>query len=184
MKETANLPETQTETAAQPTAPAQSLFSRILAPTDYSNRSETAVNYAIELGRQMHAQLTLLHVLPERSAYDYAMRGFPHGEWEQAKEEAQKKLAEEVTRAKLTFTEVGSLFRTGVDLRDEILSAAKEISADLLVLSTHGYTGWKHLLFGSDAEKIIEHAPCPVLVVGLEVAKPAAACFTGATIEN
>src|SRR5271165_5777649 len=151
MKETANPPEPQRETAAQSAAPAQSLFSRILAPTDYSNSSETAVNYAIELGRQMHAQLTLLHVLPERSAYDYAMRGFPHGEWEQAKEEAQKKLAEEVTRAKLTFTEVGSLFRTGVDFRDQILSAAKEVSSDLLVLSTHGYIGWKHLLFGSDA---------------------------------
>ena len=172
MKETANLPETQTETAAQSTAPAQSLFSRILAPTDFSNKSEIAVDYAIELGRQMHAQLTLLHVLPERSAFDCAMRGFPHGEWEQAKEEAQKKLAEEVTRAKLTFTEVDSLFRTGLDLRDEILSAIKEISADLLVLSTHGYTGWKHLLFGSDAEKILEHAPCPILVLGLEVAKP------------
>ena len=172
MKETANLPETQTETAAQSTAPAQSLFSRILVPTDFSNKSEIAVDYAIELGRQMHAQLTLLHVLPERSAFDCAMRGFPHGEWKQAKEEAQKKLAEEVTRAKLTFTEVDSLFRTGLDLRDEILSAIKEISADLLVLSTHGYTGWKHLLFGSDAEKILEHAPCPVLVVGLEVAKP------------
>jgi universal stress protein A len=172
MKETANLPETQTETAAQSTAPAQSLFSRILAPTDFSNKSEIAVNYAIELGRQMHAQLTLLHVLRERSAFDYVMRGFRLGEWEQAKEEAQKKLAEEVTRAKLTFTEVDSRLRTGLDLRDEILSAIKEISADLLVLSTHGYTGWKHLLFGSDAEKILEHAPCPVLVVGLEVAKP------------
>jgi universal stress protein A len=100
------------------------------------------------------------------------MRGFPHGEWDQAKEEAEKKLVGEVTRAKLTFPEVDSLFRTGLDLRDEILSAAKEVSADLLVLSTHGYTGWKHLLFGSDAEKILEHAPCPILVVGLKVAKP------------
>ncbi len=40
-----------------------------------------------------------------------------------------------------------------------------QISADLLVLSTHGYTGWKHLLFGSDAENILQHAPCPILVV-------------------
>ena len=150
----------------------QSLFSRILAPTDFSHQSEIAVDYAIELARPMHAQITLLHVLPDRSAYDYVMRGFPHGEWDEAKEEAQKKLAEEVTRAKLTFPEVDSMFRTGVDLRDEILSAANEVSADLLVLSTHGYTGWKHLLLGSDAEKILEHALCPILVVGLKVAKP------------
>jgi nucleotide-binding universal stress UspA family protein len=114
MKETANLPETRTQTAAQSTAPAQSLFNRILALTDFSNKSEIAVDYAIELGRQMHAQLTLVHVLPERSAFDYAMRGFSHGEWKQAKNEAQKKLAEEVTRAKFALTEVDSLFRTGL----------------------------------------------------------------------
>jgi nucleotide-binding universal stress UspA family protein len=172
MKETANLPKTQTETSAQPTAPAQFLFSRILAPTDFSHKSEIAVDYAVELARPMHAQLTLLHVFPERSAFDSAMREFPHGEWDQAKEEAQRKLAEEITRAKLTFREIDSLFRTGLDFRDEILSAAKEVSADLLVLSTHGYIGWKQLLFGSDAEKILERASCPILVVGLKVAKP------------
>jgi hypothetical protein len=67
MKENADLPQTQTETAAQPTAPAQSLFRRILAPTDFSHESEIAVDYAVEIARPMHAQLTLLHVLLERS---------------------------------------------------------------------------------------------------------------------
>jgi nucleotide-binding universal stress UspA family protein len=42
---------------------------------------------------------------------------------------------------------------------------ATDLPADFLVISTHGYTGWKHFLFGRDAEKIVEHAPCPVLVV-------------------
>jgi len=42
---------------------------------------------------------------------------------------------------------------------------AREIAADLLVVSTHGYTGWKHFLFGSDAAKIAKDAPCPILVV-------------------
>jgi nucleotide-binding universal stress UspA family protein len=46
-----------------------------------------------------------------------------------------------------------------------IVRAVTDLSADLVVISTHGYTGWKHLLFGSDAEKIVEHAPCPILVV-------------------
>jgi nucleotide-binding universal stress UspA family protein len=49
--------------------------------------------------------------------------------------------------------------------RDEIVRAATDLSADLLVLSTHGYKGWRHVLFGNDAEKILEHAPCPVLVI-------------------
>jgi nucleotide-binding universal stress UspA family protein len=155
----------QTETAPQCTAPAIPLFSRILAPTDFSLRSEAALDYAVKLARRMHGQLTILHVLPEPSGFDYTMNGFALGEWEQVKEEAKNNLAAAVARAKRTFLEVDAKFRFGPDLRQEILRTAKEISADLLVLSTHGYTGWKHLLFGSDAEKIIEQAPCPILVV-------------------
>ncbi len=162
MKETVDLPDSQIETA---TAQEQPVFSRILVPTDFSRRSEAAVDYAIELARRMHAQLTLLHVIPEPSALDYTMGGFPHAELDQVKEEAEKNLAEAVIHAKRTFLEVDSKLRSGLDLRDEILSAAKEISADLLVLSTHGYTGWKHLLFGSDAEKILKQASCPILVI-------------------
>jgi universal stress protein A len=70
-----------------------------------------------------------------------------------------------LAHAKLTFLEVNAMLRTGLDLHDEIVRAAKNISADLLVLSTHGYTGWKHLFFGSDAEKILQHAPCAILIV-------------------
>lgn len=157
--------DTKTETAARPIALGQPVFSHILAPTDFSHRSEVAVSYAVQLARRMHAQLTLLHVLPGPSALDYTMGGVPHGEWDQAKEEAAKLLAEAVSHAKRTLLEVDAKLRFGHDLRHEILNTAKEISADLLLLSTHGYTGWKHLLFGSDAEKILEHAPCPILVV-------------------
>jgi universal stress protein A len=165
MKVTVDLPENQRESAVQCTAHAEPVFRRILAPTDFSHRSEAALDYAVKLAHRMHGQLTLLHVLPEPSAFDYTMNGYAHGEWDQAKEEAEKNLAEAVTHAKRTFLEVDSKFRSGPDLCHEILSTAKEISADLLVLSTHGYIGWRHLLFGSDAEKILEHAPCPILVV-------------------
>jgi universal stress protein A len=161
----ASLPKDQTETAAQPATHAQGVFRRILAPTDFSHRSEAALDYAVRLARLMHGQLTLLHVLPDPSAFDYTMNGPAQEEWDQAREKAEKNLADAVAHAKRSFLEVDSKFRSGPDLRNEILKTAREISADLLVLSTHGYTGWKHLLFGSDAENILEHAPCPVLVV-------------------
>jgi nucleotide-binding universal stress UspA family protein len=161
MKETADFTDSQKETAAH----LEPLFRRILVPTDFSHRSEIAVGYAVELARKMHGQLTLLHVVPEPSAFDYDISGFPREAWDQAKEEAEEKLAEVLAHAKLTLLEVDAHLRTGLDLHDEILSAAKQISADLLVLSTHGYTGWKHLLFGSDAEKILQDASCPILVV-------------------
>jgi universal stress protein A len=164
MKETAKLPVTQIETAERVTAP-QPVFARILALTDFSQRSQAAVEYAVELARPMHARLTLLHVLPEPSAFDYTMGGFSRGEWAEEKEQAGKKLAEETTRTKANYGEVDSLFRTGLDLHDEIISVAEEIAADLLIVSTHGYTGWKHFLFGSHAAKIVKDAPCPILVV-------------------
>jgi nucleotide-binding universal stress UspA family protein len=71
----------------------------------------------------------------------------------------------QLARAKLQHQEVDSVQRTALHPRDEIIGVARALSADLLVISTHGYTGWKHFLFGSDAEKILEHACCPTLVV-------------------
>ena len=85
---------------------------------------------------------TLLHVLPEPSALDYTLGGFPETEQDRAKEEASSLLDEAVAHAKRIFLEIDSGLRTGLDLRHEILNTAKEISADLLVLTTH------HLLVG------------------------------------
>jgi nucleotide-binding universal stress UspA family protein len=154
MKQTANSTVAKTETAEtviaqQPACP------HILALTDFSHRSQAAVEYAVQLAKSMHARLTLLHVWPPPSAFDYTMGGL----------EAAKKLAEETTCIKANYGEVASTFRTGLNLHDEIISVAKEIIADLLVVSTHGDTGWKHFLFGSEAAKIVRDAPCPVLVV-------------------
>ena len=144
---------------------AQPIFRHILVPTDFSDRSEAALSYALQLAKQAHGQLTLLHVLPEPSALDYTLGGFPETEQVRAKEEASSLLNEAVAQAKRTFLEIDSKLRTGIDLRNEILNTAKEISADLLVLTTHKFAGWKNLLFGSDAEKILEHAQCPILIL-------------------
>ena len=57
-----------------------------------------------------------------------------------------------------------STLRTGVATH-EIVEAAKELDVDLIVIATHGYTGWKHFAIGSTAERVARAAPCPVLVV-------------------
>ena len=48
---------------------------------------------------------------------------------------------------------------------EEICAAARELKADLIVLATHGYTGYKRVFLGSTAERVVQHSPCPVLVV-------------------
>ena len=75
-------------------------------PTDFSQRSRLAIDYAVELARRMNGQLTLLHVIPEPSALDYNMGGFPPEELAQAEEEAKQKLAAELAHAKVSLLEV------------------------------------------------------------------------------
>lgn len=60
--------------------------------------------------------------------------------------------------------DVDSVQTTALHPSDEIIEIATRLAADMLVLSTHGYKGWKHMLLGSHAEKILKEAPCPVLV--------------------
>ena len=59
---------------------------------------------------------------------------------------------------------VKSTIRTGVATH-EVVEAAKELDVDLVVIATHGLTGWKHFAIGSTAERVARAAPCPVLVV-------------------
>jgi len=61
-------------------------------------------------------------------------------------------------------SQVRSEVRTGL-AAFEIVEAAKELDVDLIVIATHGYTGWKHFCIGSTAERVVRAAPCPVLVV-------------------
>jgi len=82
--------------------------------------------------------------------------------WE---EKAEKTLAEVLARATLQYPEIDALQVTAIHPRDQIVQAVTDLSADLMVISMHGYTGWKHFLFGSDAEKMVQQVRCPVLIV-------------------
>jgi nucleotide-binding universal stress UspA family protein len=77
-------------------------------------------------------------------------------------EHAAKRLAE--WRRTLTGLTVKANVRSGTPYY-EIVRAAEETNTDLIVLSTHGRTGLAHVFIGSNAERVVRHAPCPVLVV-------------------
>jgi len=143
----------------------KSQFGHFVAPTDFSPNSEKSVDYAVQLARRLGAKLTLLHVVPEPTALDYSMEGISRQEIEGWEAEAETKLTQELARVQAEYADVETMRVTALHPRDQILRAANDLSADLLVISTHGYRGWKHFLFGSDAEKIVEQAPCPVVVV-------------------
>jgi nucleotide-binding universal stress UspA family protein len=140
-------------------------FGEIVVPTDFSSRSDRAINYAVEIARRLRSHLTLLHIVPAPYAIDYTLGGIPNGEWEEVRHRADQKLEAVLQKCRIKYEAVDTLVRVGSDLHEEIVGAAREVCADLVVLSTHGYKGWKFLLFGSDADELLLKIPCPVMVV-------------------
>ena len=140
-------------------------FDNILVATDFSPNSQRAVKYAVQLAKRLSARLTILHVVPEPSALNYPMEGIPPEQVAVWQQEAAKRLDQQVVEAKREYAKVDCVQQTALSPRDEIVKVATELPADLLVLSTHGLTGWKHFLLGSYAGKILEHAPCPTVIV-------------------
>ena len=138
-------------------------FERILVPTDFSEASDRALEYAKAIAWQSNSELLLAHVSPpvnmitppEAAWID--QEGIEAAESERL-EESGAALRSEGYRAK-------AISLTG-PLYDEILGAAKQNGADLIVLGTHGRRGYNRLLLGSDAEAVLRQAHCPVLAVG------------------
>ena len=139
---------------------------RILAPVDFSPLSKKAMQYAARLAQQFGAEVHLLHVVePEiPPAFDGFMIAPPvvsNG----SSAGHVKRLGNLANSIRETgVPRVNSTVRCGLAAH-EIVEAAKELDVDLIVIATHGYTGWKHFCIGSTAERVVRAAPCPVLVV-------------------
>jgi universal stress protein A len=139
---------------------------QILVPTDFSECSQKAVEYALAFARQFGASLTLLHVLepvPYPAGSDY-MLGEVQNLHAKIEDEAHVRLMDLVRTGIEPDISAAPMIRIGIAWQ-EITEVARERDIDLIIIGTHGYTGLKHLVLGSTAEKVVRHAPCPVLTV-------------------
>jgi nucleotide-binding universal stress UspA family protein len=136
-------------------------FRHILAPTDFSEASRRGVETATSLALDLGTSLTLAHVYELPSAASYLFEGLA-GE---AEAEVGRLLEAELARVRGRVPGVEGIVRRGDPWRG-ILDAAKERSADLVVMSTHGLHGLQRLLLGSVTEKIVRLSPIPVLTTG------------------
>jgi universal stress protein A len=143
----------------------------ILVPTDFSEASPPALHAAIRLAQTFHASIGVLHVnidpnlvLPPPGDLITA----PIDVTDILADDAERldRVAEEVRRAGVPCTAATEVGRT----HTEIVNHARGIGAQLIVMGTHGRQGIGHALLGSVAEKVVQHAPCPVLVVPLPAA--------------
>ena len=143
--------------------PAHFKLKRVLVPVDFSEPSRKALDYALSLARPFDAEVRLLHVVealvlpPDVEVLD--LEAFART----LNDEAAKCLSKWRKEA-ASGSPVEEELRAGTPYR-EIVAAADERNMDLIIMGTHGRTGLAGVLMGSTAERVMHHAPCPVLVV-------------------
>jgi nucleotide-binding universal stress UspA family protein len=140
---------------------------RILVPCDFSKYAEKALTWALELAERWRSRVLLLHVIP-RPSYPPMLMGsyFDVAQFEASLQaEAEARAKEIVARAGNKAVQIETQVIIGEPFSD-ICRTAEDEKVDLIVMGSHGRTGLRHVLLGSVAERVVRHAPCPVLVVG------------------
>lgn len=141
---------------------------KILFAADFSEGSSSSLPYAVDFAKRYDAKLYLVHVV-----FDIAKTSgsyVPHVSLDElykdmennAKAELEKCFIEEMKACKA----VEHVVLRGTPY-EEISRFAEENKIDLIVIGTHGRKGLDRMLFGSTAEQVVRHAPCPVLTVRL-----------------
>jgi universal stress protein A len=147
---------------------------KIILATDFSNMSRNASQHALFLAKTHKAELKALHVFDTSTwnipPHYYLAPAGPGGftGFVEGFEEARQRGKDSLNKLAKSFDlKVETIFTEG-DPGHEIVRVAEEINADLIVLGTHGYSGWKRFTIGSVAELVVRHAPCAVLTIRSE----------------
>ncbi len=138
---------------------------KILVPLDFSDHSTKALKYAIKFAQQFGAHIDLLHVV-EPAVYPEGMIIPP--DMEDINTSLEKQAVKTLKKTASQTIPKGVAWSIAVRVGSpysEIVELARKTETDLLIITTHGYTGLKHFVMGSTAERIVRHAPCPVLTV-------------------
>jgi nucleotide-binding universal stress UspA family protein len=138
----------------------------ILSPIDFSDSSHAALDVAADFAARFGAELLLVHVVPAIPDLPESVSILKEGQYDQSLVDAAAKrlsdlaatLAHKNVKAR---TEVG----TANDVGMELVRSAEHHHADMIIIATHGMTGWRKIAFGSVAEKVVKQANCPVLVL-------------------
>ena len=151
----------------------QVLYKKIILATDFSDTSKEASYYALELAQSYKVKLLkALHVF-DTSAWNVSPSYYLYMKPAKPKLDRVIEETERISQreknglkelAKSFGLDVETIFIEG-NAGEEIVHYAEEINAELLVLGTHGYTGWKRFSLGSVSEFVVRHAPCSVLTI-------------------
>ena len=142
------------------------MFKKILFCTDFSENSNYAFTYALNLAKTYKAKLLILHVMPE--PVDIYR---PTEQLEDAVKKYHRKVVDEEVathylKAMKGFKDYRLLLKEGI-VFSEIIKTARDEAASIIVIGTHGRTGIDHILMGSTAERVVRKSPFPVLTIKL-----------------
>ncbi|QDT89120.1 universal stress protein [Gimesia algae] len=137
---------------------------KILIPTDFSETSQAATQYAVELAKKFGAQLHLLHVIEDPVVYMPMFESYALPPKEDFENFAKTRLDNWILDEDKAGLEISTHWVHGNPFVD-ILKYSKREEIDLIVVGTHGRSFTAHLLLGSVAEKVVRKASCPVLTV-------------------
>jgi nucleotide-binding universal stress UspA family protein len=153
------------------------MYQHILAATDLTRASMPALRTAIQLAFALDARVTVLHVTepPYPAHHWFVAQGARDTAWLRElaaaeKQAAVKLVASQVAEARAPEHEtvaVETKISTGIPA-DEIVSVARDLNVELIVMGTHGRRGLQHLTIGSIAERTVRTASCSVLTVRAE----------------
>jgi len=134
---------------------------KILVAVDGSEFTDTIVDQAISMGRICNSVIVAISVIPFFSDYISSA-----AQLEEELSKNTRKLLEKVKgRIEKENIECETLVRIDEQPHEPIVQEARKRNVDLIVMGTRGMTGLKRVLMGSVAQKVIGHAPCPVMVV-------------------
>lgn len=141
----------------------------ILVATDFSEASDLSLRAAAMLAKQFQSKVTVVHVFDPTPLAPIATRAMSGPDQLADKEHIEAAIHErlESIREEI-FADIGDVKAVLVmasSPANAICDYAAKEGVDLIVLSTHGRTGLDHLLIGSVAERVVRHAPCPVLTL-------------------
>lgn len=143
------------------------MYSHILVPIDSSELSKKAVQTAAGMAKQFGSKITLFHAAPSEVWHMYAESVAYSGQYLETFRDEMKRNAERLLSdaAKTTSVAVATDYVHSDNPADAIVSAAKRLNCDLIVMASHGHKGLKGILLGSETHKVLTHTDLPVLVV-------------------
>ena len=129
---------------------------KILLPIDFSPSSHEALEQATVLAQHFHAELLLVYVADANC------------DATSARKQAEANFSTSTAALAAKGIKATSFLETDADVAGAILEVGEREKADMLIVSTHGTTGWHPLVFGSIAEKLVKLAHIPVLLLRTE----------------